>query len=816
MRATSFHSPHFLIFSLLFLLPFLFSSSTAQTLSMRRLLPSYQFNNRTEVFLAVLPQPLSYYAPSDPTPYTSAANPIIQFHSYSWWPSSGGGAQDNDTYLIDGGSATTTTVPVVLISGSDVQTTGYNYSTSETYWGPTITANPLNGNSPSLDCDASVGCSSRTTGIMYLFGGFAPASYQHRYSVDGGKTWNNSGVDLQLFSGTWGLADPRCEVDPISGQVMLFSGLRYAYLPYSNALINTVWVNPGGGEPTTDPTLWTVQCASAPWPARSDASSTIWYSPKMGHSIVWLANGHQVGFQYGYEVVTNASSATGYTVVSPGTNDIWTSPNLGRTWDLVTLAAPYIGRTGARMAVSDGGTLVLAEGSADYSDIFDIYPHDVWASADGGVTWGLCAVNSTSYAPRRAFGMTIDHSGYLWFSSGQYDLKYKEPADDNADILVSAMSFDDPVALQTHCGITVSPCGIGARCYPVTAPCPCYPSSSSSPIASSSVSSSPVFSSSPVSSSAVSSSVASSSVASSSAVSSSIPSSSVFSSSVISSSLLSSSLFSSSPPSSSLHSSSVIPSSSPLSSSLSPSSSPIPITLPPTAPFTPSSTAPSTSHSTSSFTSTTSVTLSPPTASPTTSPLTSSITSPTLSPFTSATLSPTTAPATSSTSTPTTSPLSPTTPSSTSLLFPTSTSSTAVIPPPPTSSSSSFPVGAIIGIVVGVVSGCCLCLLLLFVCYRRRKEKNTDEPEILSPTLSPKGSTPSVQSSGASSGPRFSAGELELGRALPSVGSSYNSFPSSSAFVSGGTGDSDGVYRTQDLTSGGSEELHLSSVVYVH
>ena len=304
---------------------------SAQTLSMRRLLPSYQFNNRSELFLAVLPSPLSYYAPNNNSLRVSAQYPIIQYHSNTWWTS--GGILANDTYLIDASVATSTTVPVTLISGSDVQTTGYNAATNSIIYGQTFNANPLNGNSPSVDTVASVGCSSRTTGILYLFGSFAPANYQQRYSMDGGKTWTNSQTDLGFYTGLWGLADPRCEVDPVSGQVILFSGLRYGYTgPIGEDLVNVVWSNPGGGQPITDPTQWTVRCSSAPWPARTDASSTISYSAVLGHSIVWLANGHQIGFQYGQEVVANASLPLGYQVVSPGTHDLWTSPNLGLTW----------------------------------------------------------------------------------------------------------------------------------------------------------------------------------------------------------------------------------------------------------------------------------------------------------------------------------------------------------------------------------------------------------------------------------------------------------------------------------------------------
>ena len=645
------------LFSLLLLLS-LPPSSCGQPspLTMNSMTPSYQFNNRSDVFLAVLPTSLYYFGPKDhDIGEDSAMGPIIQYHSTTWW-ATGDHPPCNDTYLIDVGDVQPPIVPVVLISGSDVQTKGYNLSSAQPLWGRTVTTNKRNGHSPSFNCPGSVGCSSRTTGILYLLGCFGAQQFRIRFSMDGGKEWNNSAVDYQLFGpgvGLLGLADPRCEVDPVSGEVILFSGLRYANAHTASDLVNTVWANPGGGANVTDPTLWSTRCGAAPWPARADAASAVGYSSHLGRSIVWLAGGHQVGYEYGYDVIANASSPTNYTVVSPGSNDVWTSSDMGATWDLVTLHAPWSARAGARLAVSDAGTLVLAEGSGDYSAEYDgLYPHDIWASADGGATWGRCVVNSSDYAPRRSFGMTFDTLDLLWLSSGQFGVPDRVPAMDLADILVSSDSFDSET-LQNSCGLTMSPCGIGARCYPITASCSCVPSS-----------------------------------------------------------LLSSS-------------------SSSTSAFPSPSSSSLPASHP------------------------------PPT-------------------------------------------------------FPTSSSSPAVNPPASPSSFLGLSLEVIVAIVVGVVAYCVLCIVLLAVCWKWRKNKVGEASADLTTPLNPEGSTPPVEGASVSSSATLTEARADLRWTLPSAGSSYGSTPSSVSFGSGSSGGGDEARWAMEELSGESGELHLSPVVYVH
>ena len=266
-------------------------------------------------------------------------------------------------------------------------------------------------------------------------------------------------------------SDPVCVVDPQTGGLYVMSGLQYGG---NWSLFNDVYYNPGGYQIDVE-NAWSVVTLAAAFPPRDQASAVAAVNPHLGgRTVMWIAAGHNNGYQFG-----QASWTT-----TQGRNDVWASSDLGVTWSAATLAAPWMNRTGAQMAVSPNGTLVIAEGSVVGSGVSDFYPHDVWASVDGGYSWGLCSgLSDSTWQPRRDFGMTFDAQGRLWMAAGEcrgttqpgspawsaadwwvYDVNDGEKYD---DLWVSAISFDDPAAVATYCGVQASPCGIGARCWPI-------------------------------------------------------------------------------------------------------------------------------------------------------------------------------------------------------------------------------------------------------------------------------------------------------------------------------------------------------------
>jgi len=111
---------------------------------------------------------------------------------------------------------------------------------------------------------------------------------------------------------------------------------------------------------------------------------------------------------------------------------------------LIVMAGGYSG-TSAR---SDGGSPIL---------------NDVWASADGGYTWGNCVVDA-EWDDRRYQMTVLDGAGFMWVMGGAasngalYD-----------DVWKSVWSFEDLTTTAQRCKLTIPACGVGLKCWP-TAP----------------------------------------------------------------------------------------------------------------------------------------------------------------------------------------------------------------------------------------------------------------------------------------------------------------------------------------------------------
>jgi hypothetical protein len=145
-----------------------------------------------------------------------------------------------------------------------------------------------------------------------------------------------------------------------------------------------VWRSADGGA------TWTRMTASAGWASRYAHASVI-----DGSGAVLVMGG--------YSVVTD----TYY-------SDVWRSTDEGVTWKRVAEAAGWAGRYGHTSAVGNDGTIYVMGGYDGGSNL--IY-NDVWASADGGVTWTQ-KIASAAWAPRYMHSSVIGKSGSMFVLGG--------------------------------------------------------------------------------------------------------------------------------------------------------------------------------------------------------------------------------------------------------------------------------------------------------------------------------------------------------------------------------------------------------------
>jgi len=149
-------------------------------------------------------------------------------------------------------------------------------------------------------------------------------------------------------------------------------------------------------------------------------------------------------------------------------NDIWISygeaNNIGLKWHRIHEHAPWIARGDAAAEMSSSGVLVLSSGVASYSsDETAAVLNDVWASLDGGYSWGLCQEDA-EFEDRRFQYSAVDSKGHLWVMGGRTE-EFGRAA---ADVWKSVHSFNDVDEVARQCNLLVPSCGAGLKCLPGT------------------------------------------------------------------------------------------------------------------------------------------------------------------------------------------------------------------------------------------------------------------------------------------------------------------------------------------------------------
>lgn len=87
---------------------------------------------------------------------------------------------------------------------------------------------------------------------------------------------------------------------------------------------------------------------------------------------------------------------------------------------------------------------------------------DVWASLDGGYSWGECVTNA-EFSNRQFQYTVLDDEGYLYVMGGRETASGQRLVN---DVWKSVYSYNDVNEVASRCGLFVPSCGVGLKCLP--------------------------------------------------------------------------------------------------------------------------------------------------------------------------------------------------------------------------------------------------------------------------------------------------------------------------------------------------------------
>ena len=392
---------------------------------------------RSNARLAVVSTPLSYTAVGG-FPTVTLNNTLLMF-----------GGVGNSTTLINDTWATTTPDRAgwALMSGVDMASGRVSPSHRALY----------------TFAVGTTGCASSTAAtspLLVVMAGYLSPVQQWMYSRDGLNYTTLTSAPWSPRSTTMCLVLPCTVATPFcNSSVLLLSGLPIVPDVVDPLQpLNDVWDCPVISSSNLT-SCWTQVTSRASWPGRDGAmgvASTANTTVVSSGVLVYIMGGSQRQHQHG---------SGDYT----GSNDIWASSDRGVTWTLVTAAAPWNARATGSVAVSSTGILVLSEGQYAPTDSNDSFPHDVWASLDGGVTWGQCSNSSTAaYAARSHHATVLDEKDFLYMAAG-IDVNFF-PLN---DVFRSTIAFRDAATVAAACApLAIPTCGPGPQCWPPSTQCP--------------------------------------------------------------------------------------------------------------------------------------------------------------------------------------------------------------------------------------------------------------------------------------------------------------------------------------------------------
>ena len=143
-------------------------------------------------------------------------------------------------------------------------------------------------------------------------------------------------------------------------------------------------------------------------------------------------------------------------------NDVWVSTSLGTAWVQLLAHAPWAARGDCQIEITKSGVIIIAGGISSASGEDKRQLNDVWASLDGGYSWGQCTENA-EFSDRQFPYTLLDDAGYLYVMGGVEESNGGRQVN---DVWKSAFSYNDPVEVAARCNLFVPSCGVGLKCLP--------------------------------------------------------------------------------------------------------------------------------------------------------------------------------------------------------------------------------------------------------------------------------------------------------------------------------------------------------------
>lgn len=367
---------------------------------------------RFEGGIAYFPKQLSFY-PVDSSTQMRLTNPLIMYGGRGSYSTSTGNVY-NDVWAFDSAKDEWWLIGGVTPDGVASKQTG----------------SPLQDQGRTADCYDN-------TGRMYAIAGTGSDGQKNSrvyVSTDGGMRWTLASANAPFV----GREAAACATGS-KGEVWIIAG---ALDDNDVDYLSDVWQSTDYGR------TWRMQTMNAPFSKRTQADADVLQNSTAfgGVDILYLANGYD-GVKW------------------PGQrqNDVWVSSNAGKNWLAVTTNAPYRGRQDGQLIVTGTGALITVAG-----DVGINYPgnfNDIWASLDGGYTWGLCNLTA-GFSPREDHVAVLDRQGYLWVMQGE------APDSDvpKNDVWRSTATLID-TNIASLCSLKRPSCGVGLKCWPNSRQC---------------------------------------------------------------------------------------------------------------------------------------------------------------------------------------------------------------------------------------------------------------------------------------------------------------------------------------------------------
>ena len=257
--------------------------------------------------------------------------------------------------------------------------------------------------------------------------------------------WNVSGSYAQATGGDF--SSMGCTINSNTSTLYLLGGNQAGGSGITYA--NDVWASYS----PTPGSVWNQSTALARWSNRDTVSSWSAWSPYLRVNVLTIFGGD-----------AEASSVLDNGVQLPDrlNNEVWASSDNGVNWRLLGYS-PFPMRDHSTMGtqVTPAGVVIITSGKL--SESVTLYANDVWASMDGGLTWGQCS-SGAGFLPREDLSTALDAQGYFYVSGGTAQSGSKLQ-----DLWRSPFSFNNITAVLTYCGLSLPAGGpFGLRCWPIS------------------------------------------------------------------------------------------------------------------------------------------------------------------------------------------------------------------------------------------------------------------------------------------------------------------------------------------------------------